>query len=72
LAKAPRWPPLKPGTLGSLIAAYRAYAAPTDLAPQTRPDYRKALDAREDSDKTDLERFTRSFVAKIRDRVAEW
>ncbi len=61
----------KAGTLGSLIVAYRAHAAFTDLAPQTRADYQKVLDYLKDIDGTDLERFTRPFVVKVRDRAAE-
>ncbi|WP_331315735.1 hypothetical protein [Methylobacterium mesophilicum] len=61
----------KGGTLGSLIVAYRAHAAFTDLAPQTRADYQKVLNYLKDIDGTDLSRFTRPFVVKIRDRAAE-
>jgi|SRR3954469_9319554 hypothetical protein len=34
----------KPGTLGLLIAAYRAHPAFTDLAPRTKSDYQAAFD----------------------------
>lgn len=61
----------KAGTLGSLVAAYRAHAAFTDLAPQTKADYQKVLDYLKDIDGTALDRFTRPFVVKVRDRAAE-
>ncbi len=61
----------KAGTLGSLIAKYRSHAAFTDLAPQTRSDYQKVFDYLKDIDGTSLERFTKPFVVKVRDKAAE-
>lgn len=61
----------KAGTLGSLVAKYRAHAAFGDLSPQTRSDYQKVFDYLKDIDGTSLERFTKPFVVKVRDKAAE-
>lgn len=61
----------KPGTLGKVIKLYRAHVAFTDLSPQTRADYQKVFDYLKDIDTTPLERFTRPFIVKIRDKAVE-
>lgn len=61
----------KPGTLGLLIADYRAHAAFRDLAPQTRSDYQKYFDYLHPIADTPLGCFDRPLVVRIRDRAAE-
>lgn len=61
----------KPGTLGLLIADYRAHAAFADLAPQTRSDYQKIFDYLQPIADTPLVRFDRPLVVRIRDKAAE-
>jgi hypothetical protein len=62
--------PEKPGTLGMLIAAYRAHPAFTDLAPRTRSDYQRVFDYLKPISDTPLVRFTKPLVVRIRDKAA--
>lgn len=60
-------PPPKPGTLGSLIAAYRAGPEFAELAPRTRADYQKILDYLKPLDGDALIAITAAYVIEIRD-----
>src|SRR5215204_2020759 len=60
----------KPGTLGLVIAAYRAHPAFTDLAARTRSDYQKVFDYLKPIADTPLSRFDRPLVVRIRDKAA--
>lgn len=62
--------PPKPGTLGLLVAEYRAGAAFQDLAPRTRADYPRCLDYLQPIGDTPLVRFDRPLVVRIRDKAA--
>ncbi|KQW31785.1 site-specific recombinase [Rhizobium sp. Root274] len=59
----------RPGTLGMLIKKYRASPKFKKRAERTRADYQRVFDWLQPIDDTPLEKFTRSFVAKIRDRA---
>lgn len=59
----------KPGTIGMLIKKYRASPKFQKRAARTRSDYQKVFDWLKPIEDTPLVRFTRSFVAKIRDRA---
>src|SRR5258708_5524924 len=61
----------KPGTLGLLIAAYRAHTAFQDLAPRTQSDYQRVFDYLKPIADTSLMRFDRPLVVRIRDKAAE-
>lgn len=61
----------KPGTLGLLIARYRAHSAFTDLKQRTRVDYLRCADYLRPVADTPLTRFTTPLVVKIRDTAAE-
>jgi integrase len=60
----------KPGTLGSLIAEYRASTAFRDLAPKTKRDYQAYFDYLRPIVDTPLTRFDRTLVVRIRDKAA--
>jgi hypothetical protein len=60
--------PPKPGTLGLLVAEYRASPSFLDLAPRTRADYQRCL--LKPIAETALVRFDRALVVRIRDKVA--
>ncbi|TIN48659.1 MAG: integrase, partial [Mesorhizobium sp.] len=60
----------KPGTLGQLIARYRASVFFTDLAARTRADYQRCFDYLQPIADTMLDRFTPPLVVKIRDKAA--
>lgn len=60
----------KVGTLGRLVAEYRAHAAFLDLAEQTRRDYQKILDYLAPIADTALTRFDKPLVVRIRDKAA--
>lgn len=60
----------KPGTLGQLIARYRAGAAFGDLAARTRSDYQKCFDYLQPIADTMLDRFTAPLIVRIRDKAA--
>jgi integrase len=60
----------KPGTLGLLICEYRAAAAFQDLAPRTQSDYQKHFDYLRPIADTQLARFDRPLVVRIRDKAA--
>jgi integrase len=62
--------PPKPGTLGKLIAEYKANAAFTDLAPRTRADYQRCLDYLAPISDTPLYRFDKALIVRIRDKAA--
>jgi hypothetical protein len=62
--------PPKPGTLGLLVAEYRASPSLLDLAPRTRADYQRCLDFLKPIAETALVRFDRALVVRIRDKVA--
>lgn len=59
----------KPGTLGMLIKRYRASPRFKKRADRTRNDYQEVFDWLQPIDDTPLERFTRGFVAKLRDKA---
>jgi integrase len=61
----------KPGTLGILIAAYRAHPAFTDLAPRTKSDYQAVFDYLKLIADTPLVRFDKPLVVRIRDKAAQ-
>lgn len=61
---------VKPGTLGMLIAAYRAHTQFQDLAPRTQADYQRIFDYLKPIADTPLKRFNPPLVVKIRDRAA--
>src|SRR6476646_3393305 len=58
--------PPKPGTLGLLIAEYRASHSFLDLALRTRADYQRCLDYLKPISDTPLVRFDRALVVRIR------
>ncbi len=60
----------KAGTLGKLIAEYRAHPAFLDLAPKTREDYQRYFDYLRPIAETPLARFDRKLVVRIRDKAA--
>src|SRR5262249_11031701 len=60
----------KPGTLGLLIAAYRADNVFADLAPRTRADYQRVFDYLKPIGDTALVRFDRPLIVRIRDKAA--
>lgn len=62
--------PPKPGTLGLLIRDYRASPAFADLAPRTRTDYQRIFDYLRPIADTELVRFSKPLVIRIRDRAA--
>lgn len=64
-AKKP--PDAKPGTLGALIAAYRASPEFTELAPRTRTDYQHVFDYLKPLDSDLLIDFTPSMILDTRD-----
>ena len=59
----------KPGTLGMLIKKYRASPRFQKRAPRTRAEYQGVFDWLQPIENTALEKFTRGFVAKIRDKA---
>jgi integrase len=61
----------KSGTLGMLIAAYRAHPAFTDLAPRTRSDYQAVFDYLKAIADTPLTRFDKPLIVRIRDKSAQ-
>jgi hypothetical protein len=61
----------KPGTLGLLIARYRAHPAFTDLADRTKADYQRTFDYLKPIADTPLVRFDSPLIVKIRDKAAE-
>jgi integrase len=61
----------KPGTLGLLIARYRAHPSFTDLAPRTQADYQRCFDYLRPIADTPLNRFNPPLVIRIRDKAAE-
>ncbi len=60
----------KPGTLGLLICDYRKSPGFQDLAPQTQFDYQKIFDYLRPIADTQLVRFDRPLVVRIRDKAA--
>ncbi|CDZ63740.1 hypothetical protein [Neorhizobium galegae] len=58
----------KPGTFG-MLKKYRASPRFQKRAPRTRAVYQKVFDALQPIEDTALEKFTRGFVAKIRDKA---
>lgn len=61
----------KPGTLGMLIKKYRASPRFQKRRPRTQADYQKVFDWLRPIEDTPLERFTRGFITKIRDRAED-
>lgn len=61
----------KPGTLGMLIADYRASSTFQDLAPRTRSDYQRVFDYLRPIADAGLTKFDRPLVVRIRDKAAE-
>lgn len=60
----------RPGTWGALVTSYRASPRFTkDLAPRTRKDYLAVLDYLAPLHDVALPRWTRSFVAGLRDKA---
>jgi integrase len=62
--------PPKPGTLGLLIAEYRASAEFLDRAPRTRGDYQRCLDYLQPIADAPITRFDRALMIRIRDKAA--
>jgi integrase len=62
--------PPKPGTLGLLIAEYRASAEFLDREARTRSDYQRCLDYLKPIADAPLVRFDRALVVRIRDKAA--
>jgi integrase len=62
--------PLKPGSLGLLIAEYRASAEFVDREPRTRSDYQRCLDYLKPIATVPLIRFDRALIVRIRDKAA--
>jgi integrase len=60
-----------PGTLGGLLAAYRASRAYLDLASSTRAGYARMMNLLMPIHDMPLAELTPQFVAGLRDRVAE-
>jgi hypothetical protein len=60
----------KPGTLGQLICEYRKSSAFQDLSPRTRSDYQKIFNYLRPIADTEVERFDRPLVVRIRDKAA--
>jgi integrase len=61
---------LKPGTLGTLVAAYKAHSSFLDLAPRTKRDYGKVFDYLATISDTALVKFDKPLVVRIRDKSA--
>jgi len=61
----------KPGTLGMLIKRYRASSRFQKRAPRTRAEYQMVFNWLKPIEDTPLDRFTRGFVAKIRDKAEQ-
>jgi integrase len=57
-----------PGTLGGLIAAYRASPEFTELAPRTRSDYQKVFDYLKPIDALALVDIDAPYLYKVRDK----
>lgn len=64
-----RDPDPNPGTLGGLLASYRASPRFTGLADRTKADYHKAMNYLRPLDGTPLVLLSPSFVARMRDRA---
>jgi integrase len=62
--------PPKPGTLGLLIAEYRASAEFLDRASRTRADYQRCLDYLKPIADVPITRLDRALVVRIRDKAA--
>jgi integrase len=63
-------PAERPGTWGALVTSYRASPRfPKDLAPRTRKDYQAVLDYLAPLHDVVLTRWSRSFVAGLRDKA---
>jgi integrase len=61
----------KAGTLGGLLASYKASPRFTDLAPRTKSDYQKCMDHLKPIADTPLILLTSGFMAKLRDRTVK-
>ena len=59
-----------PGTLGMLLASYRASPAFTDLAASTRRGYRDMMDIIQPIHEMPLSELTSPFIAGLRDKLA--
>jgi hypothetical protein len=59
-----------PGTLGMLLASYRASPAFLDLAPSTRRGYLKIMDIVRPLHDMPLKELTSPFVASLRDKIS--
>jgi integrase len=59
----------RPGSLGMLVAQYRASPEFNSLAPRTRADYQRILDYLRPIGDTPLLRFDRALVVRIRDKA---
>ncbi len=59
----------RPGTLGMLIAEYRASTTFCELANRTRSDYQKIFEYLKPISDTPLLRFDRALVVRIRDKA---
>src|SRR5262245_15319997 len=60
----------RPGSLGMLIAEYRANAAFTGLALRTRADYQRIFDYLKPIADTPLSKFDRPLIVRIRDKAS--
>ncbi|MFK0331100.1 tyrosine-type recombinase/integrase [Rhizobium sp. NPDC090275] len=61
----------KPGSLGMLIKRYRASPRFQKRADRTRADYQRVFNWLQPIEDTELQRFTRGFIAKLRDKAEE-
>lgn len=62
-------PTAKAGTLGALVASYKAHAAFTELAPNTRRGYQMVFDYLRPIDDTPLHQFNPPLIVGIRDKA---
>lgn len=59
------------GTLGALLASYKASPRFTDLKPRTKADYHKCMDYLKSIEGTPLHLIDTHFMAKLRDRTVK-
>ena len=59
----------KAGTLGGLLASYRASPRFTDLAPRTKADYHKCMDYLKPIGDAPLVSINSAFIARLRDKT---
>jgi len=59
------------GTLGALLASYKASPRFTDLKPRTKTDYHKCMDYLKSIEGTPLHLIDTHFMAKLRDKTVK-